>query len=45
MGVVPEIQKAFEMANQANLTREELENLEQTVNTGYMSSGRRLQGL
>jgi hypothetical protein len=28
MGVVPEIQKAFEMANQANLTREELENLE-----------------
>jgi hypothetical protein len=28
MGVVPEIQKAFEMANQANLTREKSGNLE-----------------
>ena len=28
MGNVPEIQKAFEVANQANLTREELEDLE-----------------
>jgi predicted transposase/invertase (TIGR01784 family) len=29
MGQVPEIRKAFEVANQANLTREELEALEQ----------------
>ncbi len=28
MGTVPEIQKAFEIANQANLSREELEDLE-----------------
>lgn len=28
MGVVPEIQRAFEIANQANLTRAELEDLE-----------------
>lgn len=28
MGRVPEIRKAFEVANQANLTREELEELE-----------------
>jgi predicted transposase/invertase (TIGR01784 family) len=28
MGIVPEIQKAFGIANQANLTREELEDLE-----------------
>jgi predicted transposase/invertase (TIGR01784 family) len=28
MGVVPEIRKAFEVANQANLSREELEDLE-----------------
>ena len=29
MGAVPEIKKAFEIANQANLSREELEDLEQ----------------
>jgi predicted transposase/invertase (TIGR01784 family) len=28
MGIVPEIQKAFEVANQANLTREELDDLQ-----------------
>jgi predicted transposase/invertase (TIGR01784 family) len=28
MGEIPEIRKAFEVANQANLTREELEDLE-----------------